>query len=158
MTGARVAQWKAEVAGGLLLAAIGGFFLYFGWRLPPPDEPGVPGPGSAPIALGVIIALCGLAVAIGGLRKADRSSLDLGGRKQAIALISLVLATALFEPAGFMLSTFTFLTAGFILLGGASWQRAVPAAALVSGGLWLTFTKLLGVGLPYGLIGEILFR
>ena len=34
----------------------------------------------------------------------------------------------------------------------------MPAAALVSGTLWLLFTKLLGVGLPYGLIGEVLFR
>lgn len=158
MTGLAVARWKAEVVAGALLAGIGGFFLSFGWRLPPPDEPGVPGPGTVPILLGAVILLCGAATAVTGFLKADRSGLDLGGAKQGLALAGLILATALFEPAGFMLSTFAFLASGFILLGGAGWQRALPAAALVSGGLWLVFTKLLGVGLPYGVIAEILFR
>lgn len=158
MTGVRVARWKAEVVAGALLAGVGGFFLSFGWRLPPPDEPGVPGPGTAPILLGAIILLCGAASALVGFLKADRDSLDLGGAKQGLALGGLILATALFEPAGFMLSTFLFLASGFILLGGADWRRALPAAALVSGGLWLVFTKLLGVGLPYGVIADILFR
>lgn len=158
MTGVTVARWKAEVLAGALLAGIGGFFLYFGWRLPPPDEPGVPGPGTVPMLLGAIIVLCGISTALPGFLKADRDHLDLGGAKQGIALAGLILATALFEPAGFMLSTFVFLSSGFILLGGADWKRALPAAALVSGGLWIVFTKLLGVGLPYGVIAEILFR
>ncbi len=84
--------------------------------------------------------------------------LELGGTKQGVALAGLVLATAFFEAAGFMLSTFLFLSAGFVLLGNARWWRAVPAAG---GGLCCLvahFTKLLGVGLPYGLIAEILFR
>lgn len=57
-----------------------------------------------------------------------------------------------------MLSTFLFLGAGFTMLGNARWQRALPAAAFVSVLLWLIFTKLLGVGLPFGMIAEILFR
>ncbi|OYU50617.1 MAG: hypothetical protein CFE31_03480 [Rhizobiales bacterium PAR1] len=153
-----IARWKAELVAGLLLIVTGGFFLYFGLKLPPPEEAGVPGPGSAPIALGAIILLCGAAIAIGGLRAADREAVELGGQKQGIALFSLVLGTALFEPAGFMLSTFLFLCSGFIWLGGADWRRAIPAAAIVAVSLWLIFTKLLGVGLPYGLIAEILFR
>lgn len=80
------------------------------------------------------------------------------GRKQTIAFLILLAGTLLFEPAGFMLSTFLFLSTGFVLLGDADWKRAVPAAALCAGTLWVVFTKLLGVGLPYGLIGEILFR
>jgi len=153
-----VTRWKAEVVAGALLAGVGGFFLYFGWRLPPPDEPGVPGPGTAPILLGALILLCGVATALAAFLKADREALEIGGRKQAVALAGLIAATVLFEPAGFMLSTFLFLASGFILLGGADWKRALPSAALVSGGLWLVFTKLLGVGLPYGVIAEILFR
>lgn len=152
------ARWKAEVVGAALLAGVGGFFFFSAWRLPPPDEAGVPGAGTVPMALGALIAICAVAIAIGALRKADQSGLELGGPKQGIALAGLILGTSLFEAAGFMLSTFVFLSAGFILLGHARWQRALPAAALVSSCLWLIFTKLLGVGLPYGLIAEILFR
>jgi putative tricarboxylic transport membrane protein len=153
-----IARWKAELIAGLLLIATGGFFLTFGLRLPPPEEAGVPGPGSAPVALGAVILLCGIAIGVGGLRAADREAVELGGRKQGIALLSLVLAAVLFEPAGFMLATFLFLAAGFVWLGHADWRRGVPAAAVVAVSLWLIFTKLLGVGLPYGLIGEALFR
>lgn len=158
MTDATVTRWKAELVAGLMLAGVGGFFLVSGLRLPPPDEPGVPGPGTVPFLLGGIITFCGLAIAAGGVMKADRAALDLGGRKQAIAFLILLIGTLLFEPAGFMLSTFAFLAFGFTLLGGADWRRAIPAAAIVSVGLWLVFTKLLGVGLPYGLIAEALFR
>lgn len=153
-----VARWKAEITGGALLAGVGGFFLFWAWKLPPPDEPGVPGPGSVPIALGLVILLCGLWVIVDALRKGERQGLELGGTKQGIALAGLVLATAFFEAAGFMLATFLFLSAGFMFLGNARWWQALPAAAVVSVALWLTFTKLLGVGLPYGLIAEILFR
>lgn len=151
-------RWKAELIGGLLLAALGGYFVLAGLKLPPPDEPGVPGPGTIPTALGAVIAFCGLATAVAALRASDRSAFDLGGRKQAVAILGLVLGAAFFESAGFVLSTFLFLLGGFTLLGGAGWHRAAPAAALVSMALWFTFTRLLGVGLPYGLIGEILFR
>ncbi len=158
MSATRVQRWKAEVVAGAFLIGIGGFFLAGAWRLPPPDEPGVPGPGSLPIILALVIMACGATSFVAAWIKATRAPLELGGRKQAIAMASLVLGALLFEPAGFLLSTGVFLFAGFTLLGGADWRRALPAAALVSSGLWLVFTKLLGVGLPYGLIGEILFR
>lgn len=153
-----IARWKAEVLGGAALSGLGGFFLAMASRLPPPDEPGVPGPGSVPLALGAVILLCGMAIAFEAFRKADRAALEIGGAKQGLAIAGLVLGAALFEPAGFMLSTFLLLGAGFVLLGGARWRRALPAAAIVSVVLWLVFTKLLSVGLPYGVIAEILFR
>lgn len=75
-----------------------------------------------------------------------------------VALACLILGAAFFEAAGFLLATFLFLSAGFMMLGDAPWRRAMPAAALVSVLLWLLFTKLLGVGLPFGMIADILFR
>lgn len=158
MRGLVVDRRKSEFVGAAFLAGVGGYFLLAGLRLPPPDEPGVPGAGTVPVLLGAAIILCAISIALSAIRAQGDKPLDLGGPKQGIALLSLILGAALFEPAGFMLSTFLFLSAGFVLLGGANWTRALPAAALVSGALWLLFTKLLGVGLPYGLIGEILFR
>jgi putative tricarboxylic transport membrane protein len=81
---------------------------------------------------------------------------DQNNRKLFVAIAMLFAGALLLEPLGFMLSTFLFLTIGFIILGGASWRGALPAAALASTCLWLFFTKLLGVGLPFGRIVEIL--
>ncbi len=101
-------------------------------------------------------------VALLSLRKASVKtvaasvSYDQGNKKLFVAIVMLFAGALLLEPLGFMLSTFLFLSIGFIVLGGASWRGALPAAALASTGLWLFFTKLLGVGLPFGRIVEIL--
>jgi putative tricarboxylic transport membrane protein len=160
MTGAE----RREAAAGLVLAAAGAFFAAYAWRMPGSPDPSAPGPGAAPGALGLLMLAMGVVIiATALLRKpaveATPTPAEEGaGRKLLIAAGLLAACVVAFEPAGFMLSTFLFLLAGFMLLGGASWRAAAPAAALASGGLWMFFTKLLGVGLPYGLIGEILFQ
>ncbi len=110
------------------------------------------------MACGCVIA----ALALQSLRKASVAaapaevSHDQGNRKLFVAIALLFAGALLLEPLGFMLNTFLFLTIGFVILGGASWRGALPAAALASTSLWLFFTKLLGVGLPFGRIVEIL--
>jgi putative tricarboxylic transport membrane protein len=153
-----VKSWKAELLGALCLGAIGAYFVRTSLALPPPDEPGVPGAGTVPMLLGGMIVAGALILLINALRKDRAETLELGNWKPAFGLASLVIGALIFEPAGFLLSTFLFLTAGFVVLGGADWKRAAPAAALCAITLWLLFTKLLGVGLPYGLISESLFR
>jgi putative tricarboxylic transport membrane protein len=103
------------------------------------------------------------ALALLGLRKASAEPppadiiYDEGNKKLFVAIAMLFAGALLLEPLGFMLSTFLFLSIGFIMLGGASWRGALPAAAIASTSLWLFFTKLLGVGLPFGRLVEILF-
>jgi putative tricarboxylic transport membrane protein len=110
------------------------------------------------MACGCLIAT----VALLSLRKASVEtaaasvSYDQGNKKLFVAIAMLFAGALLLEPLGFMLSTFLFLSIGFIVMGGASWRGALPAAALASTSLWLFFTKLLGVGLPFGRIVEIL--
>jgi putative tricarboxylic transport membrane protein len=155
----------SETAAGLALAVTGAFFFALARRMSAGPDPSAPGPGLAPGALGLILVVLGLVIAAAALLRkpvaAAAAPADApvdGGRKLAIAAGLLAACVILFEPAGFMLSTFAFLLAGFTLLGGAGWRTAAPAAAFAAGALWLFFTKLLGVGLPYGLIGEILFK
>lgn len=151
-------NWIAELLTALFLGAVGLFFIRASHLLPPPDEPGVPGPGTVPLILGYFIALGALVLLVQALRRERNEVIQSSGGKPLFALASLIVGAALFEPAGFLLSTFLFLSAGFVVLGEADWRKAAPAAALASTVLWLFFTKLLGVGLPYGLIGEVLFR
>jgi putative tricarboxylic transport membrane protein len=155
-----------EVAAGLCLAASGAVITTLARRMGAGPDPSAPGPGVAPSALGIGLVLLGLVIALTAALRAPApapagglSTEEPGGtRKLVIAALLLAGCVILFEPAGFMLATFVFLLLGFTLLGEASWRTAAPAAAIAAGGLWLFFTKLLGVGLPYGLIGEILFR
>lgn len=150
--------WYSELLAALFLGGIGAFFLISSLGLPPPDEPGVPGPGTVPAILGAFILVGAVVLAVQALRRNREDRIELGTSKPLFALVSLIVGALIFEPAGFLLSTFLFLTAGFTVLGEADWRKAAPAAALFATLLWLFFTKLLGVGLPYGVIGEVLFR
>jgi putative tricarboxylic transport membrane protein len=155
-----------EAALGCAIAAIGAFFALFAWRLPTSHDPSAPGPGFAPGGLGILLIALGAALAVSALAKAvpegapaaPSAEEALGRRKIAIATALLAACVMLFEPLGFLLSTFLFLSAGFVFLGEVSWRVSAPAAAFAAMALWLFFTKLMGVGLPYGLIAEILFR
>jgi putative tricarboxylic transport membrane protein len=161
-----------ETGIGAGLAALGLYFATASWRLPAGPDPSAPGPGVAPGILGVMLALFGVFLtlkAVLAMRRtvlsdsvpAEESPQDETARrwigKPAIAIALLVASALLLEPLGFMLSTFGFLVAGFIWLGDAKFWPALSAAAVTSVTLWLFFTKLLGVGLPFGRLVEILF-
>lgn len=145
---------------GLLIALTGAALAYMSFKLPQGPDPSAPGPGIVPGALGIFLLVAGLAT--GGKSLITSRSDGIGihglfGRKPLIAMGLLAAAAFLLEPFGFMLSTFAFLTAGFRWLGDAPFAKAVPAAAVCAVAMWLFFTKLLGVGLPYGRLVEILF-
>jgi putative tricarboxylic transport membrane protein len=147
------------VAGAL--TAAGAYFALAARRLPLGPDVSAPGPGAAPFWLGLLLVGCGLVLGLATLRSNAPAKADdepESQRKTVVALALLAGCVVLFEPLGFMLSTFAFLSVGFVWLGDAPLRRAMPAAAIATIGLWLIFTKLLGVGLPYGLIAEVLFR
>lgn len=147
-----------EALTGLGLAAIGGAFAVMAHRLPATTDPGVPGPGGVPFALGLAVAGLGLLITIRSALSRDGTLIEIAERKAVISLLLLTACLVLLEPAGFMLSSFLFLFAGFWQLGDTPWQKSFAAAAVGAGMLWLLFTKALGVGLPYGALVEHLFR
>ncbi|MGL4325598.1 MAG: tripartite tricarboxylate transporter TctB family protein [Beijerinckiaceae bacterium] len=152
-----------ELTVAAALSMIGLALATLAWRLPAGTEAGIPGPGTAPGFLGLALMACGLVIlvkaAFQAAGKPDASHETSGAMRKPLTALALLIACALgLEPLGFILATFLFLSAGFILLGETPWRIALPAAAIGATGLWLFFTKLLGVGLPYGLIEQILFR
>jgi putative tricarboxylic transport membrane protein len=158
--------WKHNLlakAIGLLFGLGGLFFGRAAWRLPGSGEVGIPGPGAAPGFLALILIFCGAVLTVLAFRNADAPSAGApsaeagDGYKVPVATLLLLGGALLLEPLGFMLSTFLFLAIGFMYLGNAQWRIALPTAAVVAIFFWLIFTKLLGVGLPYGRIVEILF-
>jgi putative tricarboxylic transport membrane protein len=146
-----------EIIAGAALLAVGlAFAVMAGW-LPATTDPGVPGPGGMPFALGIAIAGLGSIIGIKGL-VASGGTIVLAERKALISVALLCACLVMLEAAGFMLASFLFLFFGFWLIGDADWRASVAAAAIAAGGLWLMFTKALGVGLPYGALIETLFR
>jgi putative tricarboxylic transport membrane protein len=148
------------------LAGAGVYFAMASARFPAGRDSVLIGAGIAPLAAGLVLLTCGAGLAFAAMAKTAPPAAGSGKagpdpavtRKTGIAVVLLAGCSLLFEPLGFMLSTFLFLMMGFGWLGEASLRAAAAAAAVSSVTLWLIFTKLLGVGLPYGLIGEILFR
>jgi putative tricarboxylic transport membrane protein len=146
-----------EVLAGGALLAIGTGFTVMSNQLPASTDPGVPGPGGMPFALGLVIAALGCLIGIKGL-VASGGMIVLAERKALISVALLSACLVLLEAAGFMLASFLFLFFGFWLIGDADWRASFAAAAIAAGGLWLMFTKALGVGLPYGALIETLFK
>lgn len=146
-----------EVLAGGALISIGTAFAVMASRLPASTDPGVPGPGGVPFALGLVIAALGCLIGIKGL--VVRGGMIVLAERKALVSVALLCACALLlEAGGFMLASFLFLFFGFWLIGDADWRKSFAAAAVGAGGLWLMFTKALGVGLPYGTLVETLFR
>jgi putative tricarboxylic transport membrane protein len=165
VSAADLTQRRVEAAIGSALVLSGGYFTAASWRLGAGPDPSAPGPGAVPGLLGLGLMGCGLVIAASALlalRNTHGEPIEpaepvTGNGKLFVAIAMLLSGALLLEPLGFMLSTFLFLTIGFVVLGGASWRGALPSAALASTSLWLFFTKLLGVGLPFGRLVEILF-
>lgn len=105
-----------------------------------------------PKALPYLVALMLLLAGAQGLLRPDPA----GSWPARSAIPKLVAATLVFltysvalAPLGFFLST-TLVVAALSHLYGAPARRGVPAAALLSGALWLLFVYLLALPLPVG--------
>ncbi|MEM6676532.1 MAG: tripartite tricarboxylate transporter TctB family protein [Pseudomonadota bacterium] len=65
---------------------------------------------------------------------------------QALALLGLMVAYALLlRPAGFLISTASFLVIGSVLLGERRWHILLPVAAIAAGGVWYLVQVVLGI-------------
>ena len=65
---------------------------------------------------------------------------------QALLLLGLMVAYALFlRPAGFLFSTFAFLTSGAFVLGERKLHILLPVAVFASGAVWYLVDEVLGI-------------
>ena len=150
-----VTQRSGEAAVSFALAAIGAAVAGMAARMPL-GSLALPGPGFFPVAIGVLLALCGLACAGRAILVDGRDTVSLGGWRPWSTLAVLAAAAFAFEPVGALLTLAVALAALFRILGAyAPWRCAAYgiAAAAVS---YVVFTRLLGVGLPDGLLAGLL--
>lgn len=145
-----VRSWVGEAGCSVALIATGLWFAALARRMPMVED-SVPGPGLAPVILGLILA--GLGIAIGVTAVARRSGLRVVvfDRDTTIAAALLAAAVGGFEPLGYVVSTFLFLLASFVAIGREPWLKAAVVAAAATAVTWAMFAKALGVALPAGL-------
>ena len=111
------------------------------------------GPKALPYLAALTLVLTGLHVAARPQRDTGWPSRQLFWKLAGATGAFLVYGVAL-GVLGFFLST-TLVVAALSHLYGASPRSGVPAAALLSAGLWLLFVRLLALPLP---IGELWMR
>jgi putative tricarboxylic transport membrane protein len=143
---------RGEALVGLVLTVFGIVLAALAWRMPA-GSVSLPGPGFMPSVLGILLALVGAGcVARGLMAKEAPRRIDLGGLKAWGALAALGVAAFLFEPLGAPATMALAMAALFRLAGGYSPVRCAVFGMTASVVAWLVFTRLLGVGLPPGIL------
>ena len=149
------ARLRGEIFCGAALAITGVSFAYASLPLPA-GEPGVPGPGAIPLALGGLMATLGALAALRSwLRTKQRAAAPFDWRA-ALAMVMLALAALFFETAGFLIVSAVFLSIGFRYLGGVNWLRSLSVAIAFTVAVYAIFVTALGVALPAGLLAPVL--
>jgi len=123
---------------------------------------GAPGPGFVPFLTG--IALVGLALlvffpALIGKRGEDAVAVEKffpeqGSLKRILlALLALVVYGLILNFAGYLITTFLFMTFACRLMEPEKWRTVLIVSAATAGLSYLLFIRLLDVPLPIGILG-----
>lgn len=150
-----VIERTGEAVVSLALFGLGAAVAVQGARMPL-GTLSLPGPGFFPTALGVLLAVCGLACAGRALLLGGRGRVSLGGWRPWSTLLVLALSALAFEAVGAPLTLAAMLAALFFILGRQPLWRCFAYGILASALAFLLFTRLLGVGLPEGLLAGLL--
>ena len=141
-----------EVVVGTVLALGGAVLVALSTGMPK-GSVALPGPGFVPAAVGVLLGLAGAGSAVAAWRRpGDGARVSLGGWRVWGSIAILALAAAIFEPVGAPLTLAGAFFVFSLLLGGYGIVRSAVAGIVAAAVSWLVFTKVLGVGLPAGLL------
>lgn len=142
----------SEMVTGAVTLALGVVIAVAAHRIADPGMDSI-GPGTFPFALGVIIAVCGVAIMLVALKRTPPKEREEPIRWHVVWTAFALLFAYSFALAylGFLLATVVLVPALLILLGTRrAAMRIALSALVVSGAVFLIFGTLLGVDLPTG--------
>lgn len=143
-----------------VLTAIGGVVLFVSARgierLPRDTE--TIGPGVFPTVLSALLVGAGLLLCVNGLRGThvdiDRAGeLPVPWRRLMLMVAMFAGYCVVFIPVGFLLATFAYLALVTCVVDAGRWKRNLLFASGFAVVVYFTFTQLLAVELPAGLLG-----
>ncbi len=142
---------RFETAVGLALAGLGVALAVAASQMPK-GTVALPGPGFVPLAIGVLLTFAGLGCAGRALAASTPETVGLGGLRVWGTLATLVGVGFAFEPLGAPITLALAVTLFVRLLGDYSIARSAMIGVIASAAAWLVFARLLGIGLPAGLL------
>jgi len=119
----------------------------------------LPGPGSLPLVLGLILILLSIILIARGILSSrvtgrDSPPLLLTGWKKGVYTVGVLLLGAFFfERVGYLLTFFLLILLLMKGAGAQSWKTTVLVAFCSALGVYLVFVRLLEQPLPLGLLG-----
>jgi putative tricarboxylic transport membrane protein len=147
-----IPHWVGDALVGLALAGGGAFLVTLSWPIPR-GEVGNPGPGFLPLVLGLVLVGLGAGCAMRAWRGRDGTMIILAERKAVVCVVALFGCAFAFVPLGFVPTMAVFLAVLFGVLASMRWWRAALAGGVASIAVWFVFERLLGLGLPVGVLG-----
>jgi putative tricarboxylic transport membrane protein len=157
----------ADVVAGAVVAAIGATYTIVALQTPAANSSAsVIGPAIVPTLLGVLLALGGAAVAIGGLRLRPAGATTdpaeapdtapSGGLRLWVTVAIFGAYVIAFIPVGYLLSTIAFLMGLASYFSPRKWKSNLIFAIMFPLVVFVMFEYLLRVPLPQGLLAGVL--
>lgn len=106
-------------------------------------------PKMYPTILFVLLIVCGVALIVQGICRAEKKPFPKFNIKRVLPLIGLLLLYAfVLDLVGFVIATFVFLVCAMLLLGERSPVPILAISFVFSAGVYFVFTKFLMIPLP----------
>lgn len=152
------ANHKDTIAGAVVAVAGGILFLNALSFTSPSAQADVVGPRFFPLLASGVLVVGGLTLVVNGLRSGERSSADseeppVPLRRLAVVIAIFVGFLLIFEPVGFLVSTALFMTVMTTFVRPDRVSINALVGVVTSACIYFSFTQLLGVGLPVGVLG-----
>lgn len=161
----RWAAGKSELVLAGLLLALGGFVLVETVTIDVPANANSIGPRFFPTVVGSLLLLVGLWLTVdvlrggaGDMEAAEDIDLSRSSDWRTLALLSAVFLghAAVLEVLGFAVAgSLLFFGVGAVL-GSRRWARDAAVSVVLATAVYVVFGRLLGVGLPAGLLEGVL--
>jgi hypothetical protein len=139
-----------EHAAGIALAALG-LYVAVAAREYPLGSVAEPGPGFLPLALGLMLAGCGIVLAIGAFFAVPARPVSFAELPHALVVLAALVAAALaMERLGFRATVALMLLFFLLAIERRPLPIAVPLALAFAGGTFYLINDVLRVPLPVG--------
>ncbi|TNF58319.1 MAG: tripartite tricarboxylate transporter TctB family protein [Burkholderiales bacterium] len=135
-----------DIVGGLALTALGAFAAFYGQRYEF-GELNRMGPGYFPVALGVIVAILGLFIAVPAFFRRGEA-IHVEWRTAALVLGSIVVFALTLKVIGLILSTVLAVLISSLADRETRWKGRLVTAVGVAAITYLVFSMGLGMVLP----------
>jgi putative tricarboxylic transport membrane protein len=150
----------AGIVAGLMLAILGALVAWSTSQMRVPPMHAKVGPQVFPYFAAAALAFLGLCFILQALRSgSEKLAADAEHTEWvslAFILVGFAIEIALIKPLGFILSSALLFLCVSIGFGSRNYVRDVIVALLLSSAAYFTFTKLLNLQLPAGILGGLI--